>query len=125
MQSDGYHTPRGYDNDLFDGQPAKYPHSPGYRVRGTSSEAAAKIAPYAGRLRKPILEAFLNATDGLVPDQVAKIIGERELVIRPRCSDLRRLGLLRHTGDRRKNEISGYEANVLTITAAGREALSC
>jgi hypothetical protein len=100
-----------------------YPDAPGFKVEGTSSEAAAKIAPHAGRLRKPILRAFMNAPDGLVPDQVAKIIGERDLTIRPRCSELRRLGLLAYIGGRRKNE-TGSDAYVLQITAAGIEASS-
>jgi hypothetical protein len=99
----------------------KFPHHPGHKGQETSREAAVKIAPHAGRLRKPILRAFMAVPDGLVPDQVAKIIGERELTIRPRCSELRRLGLLRFTGGRRPNE-TGHDANVLEITPAGIEA---
>jgi hypothetical protein len=104
----------------------KYPHSPGFRVAGgTSEESAAKVAPHAGRLRQTILKVFMaEPARGFLPDEIATLINERELVIRPRCSELRRLGLLRFTGQRRKNPVSGFEAAELAITDKGLEAVS-
>jgi hypothetical protein len=103
---------------------ARYPDIPGSKGASTSVEAAIKIAPHAGRLRQAILKIFKAEPDRrFLPDEIAKLTQERELVIRPRCSELRRLGYLKFTGERRKNPDSGFDAAELTITPAGIEAV--
>ena len=62
-----------------------YPHSPGYKVGGTSRRAAEAIKP-----------------------------DKSVLSIRPRVSELHRLGLVHETGERRRNE-SGHRAAVYEL----------
>jgi hypothetical protein len=105
------------------GSAARYPDIPGSKGGSTSAEAATKVAAHAGRLRQAILKIFkAEPNRGFLPDEIAALIHERELVIRPRCSELRRLGLLKYTGERRKNPVSGFDAAELVITPAGIEA---
>lgn len=83
--------------DLFD-----YPKSPGFKEKGgTSQEAAESMAGRVGILRGQAL-----ATIKLAPataDEVAAILGETVLAIRPRISELHHMGLIDKTGARRIN----------------------
>jgi hypothetical protein len=117
-----------FDADLFGHTPdtvqPRYPESPGFKAGGTSAEAALKIAPLAGRLIKPILQEFVAASPtGLTADQCAKRIGVSVLSMRPRISELKRLGFLSLTGDRAEND-SGMTASVLRATPKASEVLS-
>jgi hypothetical protein len=116
-----------FEGDLFGHIPAtaapKYPEAPGSKVGGTSAEAALKIAPLAGKLFKPILQEFMAAPIGLTADQCAARVGVSILSMRPRISELKRLGYLSYTGDRAVNE-SGMTANILRATPKASEVLS-
>lgn len=90
-----------------------YPHSPGYKVTGTSEDAARQMASRAPNLRAKALAA-LQERD-MTPDEIAALLGESVLAVRPRLTELCREGLARKTGQRRKNA-SGCAANVLTAT---------
>jgi hypothetical protein len=124
---DDYHTTHGTCNgygDLFGTEAPKYPNAPGFKVGGgTSEEAAGRITRLAGRLFKPILQEFVAASSvGLSADQCAKRIGISILAMRPRISELKRLGYLSYTGARAENE-SGMTANILRATPKASEVL--
>jgi hypothetical protein len=125
---DSYHAnPPFVKGDLFEKHNPNtiYPSGPGFKVGGGTSEAAAqRIVPLAGRLIKPILQEFVAASSvGMTPDQCAARIGVSVLSMRPRISELKRLGYLVYTGARAPNT-SGMTAALLRATPKASEALS-
>src|SRR5262245_25316816 len=100
--------------DLFgETAPKKYPDSPGFKARGTSSEAAKRIAPQVSGLRRETLAEFMAAhPKGLTADQAARLLSKSPLSIRPRCSELRRAGFIEPTAERCTNDDSGMSATV-------------
>lgn len=94
--------------DLF-----RYPASPGAQARDTSRAAAAEIAPSAARIRERVLTAFERST-GMTTDECAGRLGLSIHTVRPRVTELSRLGKLRDSGSRRKNTLSGKSAIVWT-----------
>ena len=93
--------------DLF-----RYPHAPGARDRDTSRAAAADAAETAPQLRARAL-AVVEHSNGLTADEVAGRLGLSILSIRPRLTELSRLGKVRDSGERRRNA-SGKSAIVWT-----------
>lgn len=91
--------------DLF-----RYPHAPGAQDRDTSQAAAEDIAPKSTILRALALDV-LERSNGLTADEVAGRLGMSILSIRPRCTELSRLGKIRDSGHRRTNA-SGKRAIV-------------
>ena len=91
--------------DLF-----AYPAQPGAQDRDTSRAAAAEAASTAPILRARALEV-LERSNGLTADQVAARLGLSILSIRPRITELSRLGKIRDCGERRLNA-SGKKAIV-------------
>lgn len=92
-------------SDLF-----TYPNQPGFKARETSADAADAAAETAPILRARCL-ATLERSNGLTADEVAGRMGASILSIRPRISELTRLGKVRDTGERRNNA-SGKKAIV-------------
>ncbi|MDF0495383.1 hypothetical protein [Bradyrhizobium yuanmingense] len=87
----------------------EYPDSPGYKVAGTSAEAAAVMAPSAKTLRSAVLRTMIRANRAMTADEIATEMKRSILSVRPRVSELRRLGCIRPSGSRGKNE-SGMSA---------------
>ncbi|WCT75012.1 hypothetical protein PQ455_07290 [Sphingomonas naphthae] len=81
-------------SDLF-----RYPCAPGAQDRDTSRRAAAEAAPILRTMALDVLER----SNGLTADQVAARLGWSILSIRPRVTELGRLGKIRDTGERRRN----------------------
>ena len=92
-------------SDLF-----QYPHHPGHKARDTAAKAAADAAETAPQLRARCL-AVLERSNGLTADEVAGRLGLSILSVRPRLSELARLGKARDSGARRRN-VSGKRAIV-------------
>ncbi len=92
-------------SDLF-----RYPLTPGARDRETSHEAAAEAGRTAPVLRAAAL-AVLEKSNGLTADEVAGKLGLSILSIRPRVTELARMGKVRDGSDRRTNR-SGRRAIV-------------
>jgi predicted ArsR family transcriptional regulator len=89
-----------------------YPWSAGAKVGGASSEAAEKQdAERLGRLREAALLRLRTSPGGLTADEIAAHLGESVLSIRPRVSELRKLGMIEKTKVRRRNA-SGMSATV-------------
>ncbi len=99
----------------------RYPLSPGFKEGTTSRLAAARAAEDAETVRAAVLAELQGRP--LTADEVAALLGLSILTVRPRVSELRKLGKVRPRlvdgrQDRRKND-SGASAIVWEI---GREA---
>lgn len=92
-----------------------YPNEPGFKVGGTSEEAAIAIAGKAETLRARVLEEIASQPAGLSADAVAHRLGESVLSVRPRVSELHRAGEIRRSDARAKNE-SGMAAAVWVVS---------
>lgn len=95
---------------LFDYR-EKYPHTPAARRTKTSRSAAKEIKPRVPTLREQVLAMLKFYEAGLTADECAKQMGNSILSIRPRFSELVRLGLIFDTGLTRPNE-SGLKASI-------------
>jgi len=99
-----------------------YPIEPGSKgTDGTSQTAATFMAPRVSGMRRKVLEAYADAGEATVLEMVDRT-GMERWSLQPRVSELRRMGLLESTGQRRANP-SGQGAAVQRITAKGMEAL--
>jgi hypothetical protein len=87
-----------------------YPDRPGHKVPGTSEEAARAIAGVAGTLRDKVREVIARCPTGITADDVALQLNRSILSVRPRVSELRRLGDIRQAEGRGKNQ-SGMTAS--------------
>jgi hypothetical protein len=99
--------------DLF-----SYPDGPGFKARDTAQAAAEDAAETATLLRARAL-AVLERSNGLTADEVAGRMGASILSIRPRISELTRLGKVRDSGERRLN-VSGKSAVVWAAVQPAR-----
>ena len=99
--------------DLLD-----YPNWPGFRARDTSKAAADAMAPKAGSLRDRTYWIIEASVIGQTADEVASLMDESILAIRPRVTELARMGLIRDSGHRRKN-ISG-KAAIVWVSDVGK-----
>lgn len=93
-------------------QLSMYPDFPGYKEHTTSKQAAIEVAGRAGTLRKLCLNCLKERP--FTADEIAGILGESVLSIRPRISELRTKGLIEKTKERRLNA-SGKQAIVWRI----------
>ena len=89
-----------------------YPHTAGHKEPTTSKDAAATTD--APRLRG-MVERALRVFGPMTADGVADNLALSCLSIRPRLSELRRLGKIAPTGERRANA-SGKLATVWRLT---------
>ena len=81
-----------------------YPDAPGHRNVETSIAAAEALAPKLGRLQRMAEEAIRDAgPSGLTADELATRLEMDRWSIQPRTSELRRKGLIRDSGQRRRN----------------------
>jgi predicted ArsR family transcriptional regulator len=74
-----------------------YPHRPGFKEHGPSSDAAAAIAPRANTLRDRTLD-FIQNNPHRTADEIAAALNESPWAIRPRVSELRKMGLVVNDG---------------------------
>jgi hypothetical protein len=105
--------------DLFNASD-RYPQRPGHKELGGASEAAAKaIAPAAHQLQSRVL-GCIREHGPRTADEIASLLGEDRLSIRPRVSELRRKGLIKPTATRRPNT-SGTMATVWQLVENGAQ----
>ena len=88
----------------------QYPAGPGWKEPTTSLEAARAASKTAKNLRDQILRLLTVTPEPLSADQIAVRLKRSPFGIRPRVSELARLGKIKRTGDRAKNE-SGMSAH--------------
>jgi len=89
---------------------ARYPAAPGYKRGGTSKAAADSMKEKARSLRDEVLW-FLQDCGSMTADECALMMNKSILSIRPRFTELLRLGKIYDVGVTRKNE-SGKQATV-------------
>lgn len=82
----------------------KYPLFAGFKEHTTSREAAAAIEATgrAATLRERVANFYADGITGTA-DDVAGWLGESPLSIRPRVTELYKLGVIERTGSRRKS----------------------
>jgi hypothetical protein len=100
--------------DLFNWDTV-YPNAPAYRRTATSKAAAEAMKTRAPTLKERLL-ALLSQGGEYTPDEAAQALGVTVLALRPRFSELDRLGKIVPTGERRPNA-SGLKAQVYRISA--------
>lgn len=89
---------------LFDA----YPEGAGFKVAGTSREAAKTVDV---RKLRVAVKSILYIAGPMSADQCAALLSEDKLSIRPRFSELKALGVIEDSGSRAKNA-SGKSAVV-------------
>jgi hypothetical protein len=87
-----------------------YPDFPGSKVSGPSEEVAKAISTIVGTLRDRVREVIIKNSDGITADEIALELNRSVLSIRPRVSELRRLGEICQAEARGRNE-SGMSAS--------------
>jgi hypothetical protein len=87
-----------------------YPDRPGWKARGASIEAAYAAARHATTLRTRV-HSFLRDRypAAFSADQIADGLGEIVLSVRPRVSELKKMGAIEAVSQRHKNQ-SGMSA---------------
>jgi len=101
----------------------RYPDVPGAKgPDGTSQDAAAKMERCASHLRRLAMRCLAELGEATVLEAVAVAQVTRES-LQPRFSELRAMGMVEPTGQRRRNP-SGKGAAVLRLTAKGMEIIS-
>ena len=81
--------------------------NPGYKEYSTSKEAATKIASRSRQLREKTLDTIKRkGSYGATPEEVAEILNESILSIRPRFTELKIMKLIFDSGERRKNNFN-------------------
>lgn len=90
----------------------QYPNTPGFKEKTTSADAAESMKPTAGTLRGKVLDCLAIASG--TADEIAARLEASPLAIRPRFTELQRMGKIYDTGQRRKND-SGRSAKVWAI----------
>jgi hypothetical protein len=86
-----------------------YPNSPGWKRQDTSKDAAKAIEPRAATLRNKVWQILKSAP--MTADACADVLEEDKLSIRPRVSELLKLGKVVDTGFKAVNR-SGKKAIV-------------
>lgn len=95
--------------DLFE-YAARYPQAPGYKENATSRIAAEEIAGDAAALRARVLVELQRAPSTV--HEMAARLDRSIFAVAPRFSELRKLGQIVASGERRVNPTSGKSAHV-------------
>jgi hypothetical protein len=99
------------DPDLFAGATIYNEHA-GFQHTDTSIAAAKKVTPGIRDAHDRILAAL--EIEPLTPDELGEKLKMDKLYARPRCSELKAMGLIVDTGQRRRNS-SRCTAEVLKL----------
>lgn len=75
---------------------AGYPNRPGFKARETAKAAADGLAPKAGSLRARVYDALKHGP--MTPEEIADLIGEPVMNVRPRLSELSAKDLIEDSG---------------------------
>lgn len=106
----------------------RYPNQPAVSgltaaTQSTSEEAADAIAPNVKFLRLLALRTA-HRIGSVTPHEGCEAAGLPRDTLRPRFSELLKMGLLETTGERRINRDTGKSAAVLRVTDRGRAVLA-
>lgn len=99
-----------------------YPEVPGYKGDApTGREAAEALAPTVSHRRAEVLDD-LRRHGPSTADEIADRIGRHWYVVRPRVSELTKLGFAVATGDKRPTGLGGQTQVVRATTPEERAA---
>ncbi len=104
-------------NDNF----AEYPNHPGWKAQETSALAAVSVADKAPILRARCLKLIGESVEGLTGNEMAAAMGWDITSIRPRLTELVRLGKIINSGKRRPTP-SGCTAMMWVVAPALEDA---
>lgn len=90
----------------------RYPREPGYAPNDTSHRATREVKAVATGLRFAVLGVL--KTRPMTADETAAALNQSVLTIRPRLTELLRMGVIEDSGERRRNE-SGKLAKVWKV----------
>lgn len=81
-------------DDLFAWKsPATYPQAPGFKEETTSKDAAKAMGITASKMREDLLTLYRTAWPaGMTADEAATKYGRSVFAVRPRITELRKLG---------------------------------
>ncbi len=96
-----------------------YPTENNHRGVDTSIAAAEMAASMSGRLRAIVHSILFRHPKGLTVDETCHLAGFPRYSLQPRFTELRKLGSIRDTGERRFNR-SGARAIVWRATVLDR-----
>lgn len=97
-----------------------YPNDPGFKSTTTSQLAGVSMSGRAKTLRSKALDTLIDH-GYLSADQIAFVLGESVLAIRPRISELKALGQVEDSGRRRLN-LSGKPAIIWRLSVLQKVA---
>lgn len=104
--------------DLFE-HARRYPNAPGYQDTDTSREAAEAVEPAAKTIAALALVAIERAgATGLTAEELAETLRLDRVIVQPRTTELKLLGKVRDSGQRRHNASSGKRAIVWVLVAS-------
>jgi predicted transcriptional regulator len=93
----------------------RYPSSAGFKDEGTSKSAAELINAGVKTIRQQVFDIIINKSIyGATPDEVAELLNLTPFTVRPRVTELYKLGRITRTKERRKNS-SGLKAYVYVL----------
>ena len=101
---------------------SRYPTQPGYKEVGATSQAAAQTIASKTENVRELVWRTISVHGAMTADEVAARLGISILTVRPRCSELVKMGQLIKTGIRRENQ-SGMKAHVLDIPTRESEQM--
>lgn len=78
-----------------------YPQTPGFKATDTAREAAMNVASRAGTIRESIVAAFIRTGRTFTSDEMAVLLNEDSLAVRPRFTELQHSGDIEPTKERR------------------------
>ena len=93
-----------------------YPHIAGYKEPTTSRLAAEEMNSHLAYLQSQVLQYIKGeGLAGATADETAQALGSTPGAIRPRCSELRKLGLIKAAHDKRRPSSTGRSSIVWVI----------
>lgn len=101
----------------------KYPNAAGYKDSDCSKEAALHVNRKLRKRQEEVLNALRKCFNGATSEEIALMVGRPALSIKPRLSELLKLGLVRKSGRKGKTELGGnctiWEIMPCNITEKG------
>lgn len=97
-----------------------YPNHPGAKAPGTSQEAANAERGMAATLRQ-IVRTLLQEHGPATADECALTMNESVLAVRPRLSELVKMGNIEKDGDNRRKNASGHSAQVWRVVITRKQ----
>lgn len=98
-----------------------YPNEPGFKKRGTSERAAKAIAEGVHRVHMQVLEVLCQYE--MTSIEVSHALQKKRDNIKPRCSELIKMGYVEPTGAERHDNETRFPKEVLRATQRGRDLL--